>query len=210
MGMLYRFACVWRAGVARLRDIFARTQSKAQLLRVQEDSLKIPAACTFQPRLVSHRSMSRYDDKARILCVSDDVVLHVGHRSHVQVKCSVHRIHLIYAPRKLLQWKHILIFQYPYVCTPIHIFLVVVELCAEQMPWLPLRWCAIELAPCCLGKWFLDFQAFVVIPMHASKWWVQTQLRVDISTFAWVDIQANRPSLTPLPCKLRRSSMFPS
>eukprot|EP00903_Cladosiphon_okamuranus_P017269 g15913.t1 len=33
--------------------------SKAKLVRAQQDSLKIPAACTFQPRLMSHRPMPR-------------------------------------------------------------------------------------------------------------------------------------------------------
>ncbi|CAM9688213.1 unnamed protein product, partial [Ectocarpus fasciculatus] len=32
--------------------------SKAQLLRAQEDRVKIPAACTFQPQLISHRPTS--------------------------------------------------------------------------------------------------------------------------------------------------------
>lgn len=45
-----------------------REQSKAKLLRAREDKLKVPAACTFQPRLSSHRSPSRYFVVATILC----------------------------------------------------------------------------------------------------------------------------------------------
>ncbi|CAN0352526.1 unnamed protein product, partial [Ectocarpus sp. 12 AP-2014] len=57
-GMERLEAAAAAAGGVPARFEMLYEDSKAQLLRAQEDRVKIPAACTFQPQLISHRPTS--------------------------------------------------------------------------------------------------------------------------------------------------------